>query len=127
MKKEISDLITNWFFLLSTITLISHQIIQKVYGIRIPLLDNYGDDFFAMPFVLTLFTIEQYLWKRRITGLSIFEISTFTIIFAVFFEFIVPLFNPNYTKDYWDLIAYALGSFTFVLFINKANSTIKKT
>ena len=111
-------------FLLSTIVLIIHQITQKIYDIRIPLLDNYGDDFFAMPFILTLFTIEQYIWKRRTTTLSIFEIGVFTMIFGVFFEFIVPLFNNNYTKDYWDFAAYVLGSFAFVLFSNKVNDNI---
>ncbi len=124
MKKDIFSLLMNWLFLLSTIVLIIHQITQKIYDIRIPLLDNYGDDFFAMPFILTLFTIEQYIWKRRTTTLSIFEIGVFTMIFGVFFEFIVPLFNNNYTKDYWDFAAYVLGSFAFVLFSNKVNDNI---
>ena len=124
MKEDIFSLLMNWLFLLSTIVLIIHQITQKIYDIRIPLLDNYGDDFFAMPFILTLFTIEQYIWKRRTTTLSIFEIGVFTMIFGVFFEFIVPLFNNNYTKDYWDFAAYVLGSFAFVLFSNKVNDNI---
>ena len=124
MKKDIFSLLMNWLFLLSTIVLIIHQITQKIYDIRIPLLDNYGDDFFAMPFILTLFTIEQYIWKRRTTTLSIFEIGVFTMIFGVFFEFIVPLFNNNYTKDYRDFAAYVLGSFAFVLFSNKVNDNI---
>jgi hypothetical protein len=46
------------------------------------------------------------------------------MIFGVFFEFIVPLFNNNYTKDYWDFAAYVLGSFAFVLFSNKVNDNI---
>jgi len=119
MIKKIIPLLTNWFFLFSTTTLVIHQIIQKVFHISIPILDNYGDDFFAMPFILTIFLAEQYLWKRRTTPLSIFETLTFTLLFGLFFEFILPEFNPNYTKDYWDFLAYGLGALSFYYLINK--------
>jgi len=118
MKKEIISLLSNWFFLFSTVVLISHQIIEKSLNIPVPLLDNYGDDFFAMPFILTLFLVEQYLWKRRTTRLSIFEIIVFTLLFGIFFEFLVPFLNQNYTTDYWDFLAYSLGSIAFHVLIN---------
>jgi hypothetical protein len=121
MARKIRLLLTNWFFLFSTAFLVTHQIIQKALHFSIPILDNYGDDFFAMPFILTLFLIEQYFWNRRTTGFLIFEIVTFTLVFALFFELILPIFNQNYTKDYWDFLAYALGSVAFHFLINKKN------
>lgn len=121
MTRKVIPLLTNWFFLSSITFLVMHQIIQKVLHFSIPIIDNYGDDFFAMPFILTLFLVEQYFWKRRTTRLFIFEIVSFTLIFAIFFEFILPIFNQNYTKDYWDFLAYALGSVAFYFLINKKN------
>lgn len=118
MKKEITTLLSNWFFLFSTAFLLIHQIIQKGFQFFLPFLDNYADDFFAMPFILTLFLVEQYSWKRRKEPLSISEITLFTFFFAMFFEFIVPMFNENYTKDYWDFLAYSFGSLAFHSFIN---------
>lgn len=115
----IKKLLKNYFFLFSTFFLISHQIAQKIFLFSIPILDNYADDFFAMPFILTIFLIEQFFWKRRTTLLSTFEIIIFTLLFSIFFELILPIFNTNYTTDYWDFFAYALGSFAFQLLINK--------
>jgi hypothetical protein len=103
----------------SALLLLSHQLLQKVFLIKIPFIDAYLDDFLAMPFMLSLFLIEQYFWQRRTTKLTAFEITIFTIIFAVFFEEIIPKFNANYTKDYWDYLAYGLGSLMFWLWFNR--------
>ena len=97
----------------AALLLLLHQLLQKVFLIHIPFIDAYLDDFLAMPFMLFLFLIEQYFWQRRTNKLTAFEILIFTLIFAVFFEEIVPIFNANYTKDYWDYAAYGLGSLVF--------------
>lgn len=103
-------------FLFSALAIALHQIIEKIAQIPLPLFDNYGDDFFAMPFILTIFSFEQrYIWQHINRPLSAFEISAFTLFFALFFEELLPLFNPNFTKDYWDYLAYAAGSFCFLL------------
>ena len=69
-----------------------HQVLQKILHVSIPILDNYGDDFFAMPFILTIFSIEQrYIWRRINRSLDKFEIFAFTLFFALFFEEFLPL------------------------------------
>lgn len=100
----------------SALLLLSHQVLQKVFLVEIPFIDAYLDDFLAMPFILSLFLIEQYFWQRRTTKLTTFEVVIFTLIFAIFFEEVVPKFNTNYTKDYWDYAVYSLGSLMFLLF-----------
>ena len=108
--------ITHPIFMISCCLLLIHQAIEKVFLLKIPFLDNYGDDFLALPIVLTIFSFEQHhLWKRIQRPLTVVEITVFTIAFAVFFEEILPNFNQNYTKDYWDYLAYGLGSLLFFL------------
>lgn len=110
------ELIKNWLFLISAVCIAIHQILQKLMFINIPLWDNYGDDFFAMPFMLSLFSYEQrYVWKLLQRSLTGFEIVVFTLIFAIFFEEILPMFNDGFTKDYWDYLAYGLGSLVYYL------------
>lgn len=98
---------------------ILHQILEKHYQIAIPFADNYLDDFLAMPIILTIFWTEQrVLWKRFQHPLTIFQIIVFTLAFSIFFEEILPNYNVNYTKDYWDYLAYGLGSLCFYFTIN---------
>lgn len=109
-------------FILSVVILFVHQITQKIFLFKIPLADYYIDDFFAMPFILSLFLLEQHFWKRRLSNLTSFEIVLFTIFFAVFFEELLPILHTNYTKDYWDYLMYGCGS---LLFYNTINKSIK--
>ncbi|MGB0861591.1 MAG: hypothetical protein ACPGXZ_01685 [Saprospiraceae bacterium] len=108
-------------FVMASLLFVIHQVLQKIFEISIPLFDNYGDDFVGMPIILTIFLVEQrFIWKRVQTNLSLFQVVVFTILFAVFFENILPLFNHNYTADYWDYLAYGLGSWFFFITINKS-------
>lgn len=115
----IKSILKNPIFITSTILLLVHQVFQKVLIINILWADSYLDDFLSMPFILSLFLVEQHFWKRRTSNLTILEIVIFTIVFAVFFEEIMPQLNAYYTKDYWDYLAYGLGSLVFYFGINK--------
>ncbi|MFK7950985.1 MAG: hypothetical protein AB8G11_25625 [Saprospiraceae bacterium] len=124
-SKRIQKILFSPIFIVLTILLTLHQIIQKILLINFPFIDAYLDDFLAMPFVLSIFLMEQFFWNRRTSNLTIFEIVIFTTIFSIFFEEIVPKLNMNYTKDLWDYLAYGLGSCFFYLTINQLIS--KKT
>lgn len=112
------QILTTPVFLISTVLLITHQVLQKLLLINLPLIDAYLDDFLAMPFILSLFLAEQLFWKRRTTNLTLFEIGLFTTVFAIFFEEIIPSYNTNYTKDSLDYVMYVLGSLFFQFTIN---------
>ena len=119
MKKEIYQILSSPLFIIVTILLILHQIVQKVLLINFPFIDAYADDFLAMPFILSIFLMEQLFWNRRTGNLTTFEVVIFTTIFAIFFEEIVPKLNLNYTKDYWDYLAYTLGSLFYYFTIHQ--------
>jgi hypothetical protein len=98
-------------FIIATLGIAFHQILQKILHIPLPFIDNYADDFFAMPFVLTIFSAEQrHLWKHLNRPLNGFEIAVFTLVLGLFFEEILPKYHAGFTKDYWDYLAYSLGS-----------------
>lgn len=106
-------------FVIASILFLIHQVLQKGFGFSMPFFDNYGDDLVGMPIILTVFLVEQrFIWKRIKGNLSWLQITVFTIVFAIFFENILPLFNTNYTTDYWDYLAYGLGSLVFYFTIN---------
>ena len=105
-----------WWFVI--ILFIGHQILQKVMGIAIPILDNQLDPFLCMPLLLSLWQLERhYLWKLPIR-LSIAEIVSATLLLMFLFEYFFPLWHAGFTADYYDLIAYSLGSLFFFFFIN---------
>ena len=114
----------NSLFIVSTFMIGIHQVLEKIFHVSIPILDNYGDDFFAMPFILTIFSFEQrYIWKRINRPLDRFEIFAFTLFFGLFFEEILPNYHNGFTKDYWDYLAYGLGSLAFYL-SNRKSETV---
>lgn len=105
-------------FIFSILGILIHQIIQKGFGIHVPFIDSYLDDFLAMPFILTIVSVEQrYIWKRIQRPLNLLEIVFYTVVFGVFFEEILPQLHDGYTRDNWDYLAYSLGSLVFFITI----------
>lgn len=117
--QKIQKILFSPIFIIVTLLLLIHQVVQKILLINVPFIDSYADDFLAMPFVLSVFLMEQFFWNRRTKKLTTFEVVTFTTVFAIFFEEIVPNWNSNYTKDYWDYLAYTLGSIFYFHTINQ--------
>jgi hypothetical protein len=121
------ELLQSPFFIVCTIIFLSHQLAEKVLGIHIYLLDSYLDCLLFFPIVLTLITIERRFFSKNIGyKLAVFEILTIGIILSILFEEIIPLFFSQFTKDYLDYIAYALGLLMFHFFINRNLRTIFK-
>jgi hypothetical protein len=89
--------------------------ILHFYGLNLTLLDNYLDDVLLLPIVLCFALLIQ---RKLIAKNSNFRFHTFLIIFSVLyfclmFEGIIPRFNKNYTADWLDCLAYAIGGFVF--------------
>ena len=95
-----------------------HQFSQKLLHWDWPFFDSYLDPFLCMPLVFSLFLLErQWLWGIS-TRLSILDTFLFSIILMVLFEWVFPMLHSGFTADYYDLIAYSLGSIFFYFFIN---------
>lgn len=118
--KKIIKILSAPTFVMATSLLLLHQIWQQLLGQSYSFFDAYLDDFLALPFILSIFLVEQLIWNRRVSKLTALEVIVFTVVFGLFFEEVVPKLHESYTKDYWDYLAYSLGSILFYLTVNQS-------
>ena len=91
---------------------IGHQFLQKGFGISIPFLHCYLDDFLAMPLLLAIWRWERNWWWR-IPKLKKRDIFFFNLMMILVFELTLPSYSPAYTSDWADGLAYGMGSVLF--------------
>lgn len=109
-------------FLCFLVLICTHQVAQQVFHIKTPLIDSYLDPFLGIALLLFMFKLERfYLWKRKIAELSILEISLVVFIVACISEFVFPILSNDFTKDYFDLLAFAMGGMFFYFTMNKTH------
>ena len=94
---------------------VAHQVTQRILYTPIPFADNYLDSFVAMPILLTLLMVERRVLFRYDPNyrLSISEIILGTLLVAGVGELVFPAFSNEFTSDWWDVLAYSLGSLLF--------------
>ncbi|SEA76085.1 hypothetical protein [Psychroflexus halocasei] len=100
------------FWWLSVTLSISYLILDH-FGVEFPVfIRSYFMDLLCMPvicgitfFLLRFFKEDFYLTKWHVISL--------TIMYAIYFEMIMPPISERYTADVWDIVMYALGSFLF--------------
>lgn len=115
------------FWWLSVILSFFYLVLDQV-GVKLPVfIRSYFMDLLCMPvicgiilFLLRLFKKDFYLIKLHLVSL--------TIMYAIYFEIIMPPISERYTADIWDVVMYAIGSFLFyqVQKIDFKNTTQKK-
>jgi hypothetical protein len=88
-----------------------HQVLQKIALVKIPWVDNYGDDLLAIPFVSScVLLMENFLvYKNHIRKHSFGQLLFIFILISVVFEFIIPKYSPHYTYDPYDVLYYFIG------------------
>ena len=92
-----------------------HQYLQMYEHLKLSFADNYLDPALVMP--ILLYAVH---WERRILlkdeqiTLSYSEILAYFLLIVVFGEIIFPLMSDKFTADYWDILAYALGTFAYI-------------
>ena len=107
----------NPVFLVCVFLAIVNQILEKGFGVFVPFIHSYLDDFLCFPIVLTLglavyrFTYPEYRLNR-------WHIIPTFIVYSVYFEMYLPQTSSAYTSDFYDLIAYLCGLTVFGYFIN---------
>ena len=112
--------------IVSGLLFLFHQYLQNETDINIRFLNNYLDPFLLMP--LLLYAV---LWERRIVlknknmVLSYTEIFGYFVLMVLMGEVLFPLISKKFTADYWDILAYALGTLAYI--IAKEISSFKKT
>lgn len=74
----------------------------------------YVNDFLCMPVVLTIsLKAVHFLKKDNSIRLPLLLILTLTSIYAVYFEYYMPLVEPRYTADWLDVVMYFSGAMLF--------------
>ena len=80
----------------------------------------YLNDILCLPVVLTLaLWLQQKLFPGSYRQRFLAAQVLFTVFYiAVFFEGILPTFSSRYTRDYWDILAYAAGGLYYYFLVN---------
>lgn len=114
-------------FLISCLLFLVHQLLQKVLEIKLPAIDAYLDSFLLMPILLTFIVVERRWLFRSGSGycLKLLDIVIATLFIAFVAELVFPALSPRFTADWWDVLAYALGSALFYFTINGYPATVK--
>ena len=113
MKRERPVIILVVF---SALFFLAHQYLQFQYKLNISLLDNYLDPTVLMP--LLLYAV---LWERRILlgdkniVLPYSHILGYFLLMVLVGEFIFPIISKKFVADYFDILAYAFGTLTYVI------------
>lgn len=99
----------------------THQVMEKLLHIRIPVIDNYLDPLLLMPILLHLLLWEQRILFKKRTDFTFSTLQLIMIFIVVSFitEYLFPKWNPKFTGDIWDIICYGIGTFSFALIINR--------
>lgn len=125
MKQESPILI---LVCVSAVLFLIHQYLQLGIHLHITFLDNYLDPTLLMP--LLLYAV---LWERRILlrdrhlVLSYTDVLGYFLLVVLIGEGLFPLISEKFTADYWDILAYALGTLSYIMAREVSNFKYFKT
>ena len=112
-------LLLNPFFLLAAGLYAVNRFLLPVVGLsqyQVP----YLNDALCLPVVLTVaLWLQQKLFPGSCQNrLNVAQVVFTGLYFAVFFEGILPALSSRFTRDYWDLLAYATGGLVYYFLFN---------
>ncbi|MCF8461881.1 MAG: hypothetical protein K9G46_14240 [Flavobacteriales bacterium] len=113
--------LTNPVFLTCLLLASINQVLEKAFGIFVPLIHSYLDDFLCFPIVLTL-GLAAYRLRWPDYQLSVWHTIPVFLIFSFYFEVYLPKTSANYTSDFVDVLMYLCGLAIFGYFINKKDT-----
>lgn len=111
----------NSFLIVSCILFWINQYFERIQGLYIPYVHAYLDDLLAMPVVLGI-TLQAFRWFHPLKDRFIFtktHVVIAVVYFSLIFEVILPMKSDTYTRDWWDVLCYAIGAVAFYYLINK--------
>jgi len=114
------NIVKNPFFWLFTILFMVNQILEKM-GLFLPGISSYLDDLLCLPLGLSLILFVQRTFtpQKEHYRMPLWQIIFGWLVFSWWFEFHLPEISTKYTKDLWDIVAYAAGGGLFHLLINR--------
>lgn len=120
------SVIRNPYFIVCCLLFWANQFLERILGIFIPFVHEYLDDLLAMPVVLGI-SLQVFRWISPLKDGFIFTKTQILIgvaYFAFLFEFLLPMFSPVYTRDFWDVVCYGVGAVFFHRQINTSPKDI---
>ncbi len=115
------NILLNPVFLLVVVLASVNQMLEKVFGIFIPLVHSYLDDLLCFPIVLTVgLSMYRYFWPHH--RMKAWQIWPVVIVYSVYFEWYLPQTSAAYTADSVDVVMYILGALIFQRFINHSST-----
>ena len=96
----------------------TNQILEKGFGIYIPIVHSYLDDLLCFPIVLTLGLAMYRLFKPDYR-LSLMHMLPVLLTYSIYFEWYLPSVSTNATSDPLDVVMYIIGLMVFGYFINR--------
>ena len=107
-------------YILLCVGFFAYKLMELSYP-AIPFLHAYFEDLIALPIVLkTALLTGQSLrkpWRSYVFGKV--ELAVITVLFALYFEWILPSYNPLFTTDALDFLCYGLGTLVFWRWLNR--------
>lgn len=110
--------LTNTVFLICVSLAVANQLLEKVFGIFIPLMHSYLDDLLCFPIVLTLGLAMYRLFKPDYR-LSLIHMLPVLVVYSIYFEWYLPSVSTTATSDPLDVVMYVIGLVVFGYFINR--------
>lgn len=82
---------------------------------------NYFEDLLALPIILSsaLLAIQWFVPGQRGYTLSRIDLLVITLLFSIYFEAVLPVFNPAFTSDGVDVLCYVTGAYLFASYLNR--------
>ena len=113
--------LSNPVFLVCLLLASVNQVLEKVFGVFVPLVHSYLDDLLCLPIVLT-FGLAVYRWYDKNYKLSLWHMIPVFIVYTIYFDVYLPQLSSAYTADAWDVLAYLCGLTIFDYFINRSDA-----
>lgn len=113
--------LANAVFLTAIFLAVCNQVLEKGFGIFIPIVHSYLDDLLCFPIVLT-FGLAMYRYFKPNYELSVWHIWPTVITYSVYFEWYLPQTSSVYTADFLDVVMYVLGAVIYQRFINQSST-----
>ena len=105
----------------------ANQILEKGFGVYIPIVHSYLDDLVCFPIVLTL-GLAAYRFFKPDYRLTIWHMMPVLLVYSVYFEVYLPSVSEIATADVFDVIMYFCGLTVFGYFINHNDAVgLKRT
>ena len=113
-------------FLICLILASVNQVLEKGFGVFIPIVHSYLDDLLCFPIVLTLgLAAYRTVWTSY--KLTAWHVWPVVLIYSIYFEWYLPQKSTAYTADAVDVVMYVLGALLFQRFINGSSTNLQTT